>query len=93
MTAPDALLHRLAESYGIATEFWDWRGAHVTVPGETIVAVLAALGVDAGTPEAAQAAADGIADREWRRMLAPTVVVRQGQSPSVFVHVTHGEPV
>lgn len=93
MTAPDALLHRLAESYGIATEFWDWRGAHVTVPAETIIRVLDALGVDAGTPEAAQAAADGIADRDWQRMLPPTVVVRQGQSLSVYVHVTHHEPV
>ena len=50
-------LRQLAEAYGIATEFWDWQGRHVDVPAETIVKVLAALDVDASTPEAAEQAA------------------------------------
>ena len=49
-------LRQLADAYGIATEFWDWQGQHVDVPAETIVKVLAALDVDAATPEAAERA-------------------------------------
>jgi 4-alpha-glucanotransferase len=86
-------LRRLAEIYGIATEFWDWQGRHVDVPAETVIAVLAALDVDAGTPEAA---AQAVAEREaapWRRMLPSSLVIRAGWAPTVNVHVRHGEPV
>ena len=55
-------MHRLAQAHRIATEFWDWQGRHVTVPDGTIARVLAALGVDAGSPEAAEQAADAAAD-------------------------------
>lgn len=42
-------LHRLAELLGIATEFWDWKHRHTQVPDETIIKVMAAMGVDAST--------------------------------------------
>ena len=86
-------LRQLAQDYGIATEFWDWQGRHVDVPAETIVKVLAALDVDASTPEAAERAVRDRADAAWRRALPPSMVIREGWAPSVDVHVPHGESV
>ena len=86
-------LRHLAEAYGIAVEFWDWQGKHVEVPAETIVKVLAALDVDAATPEAAERAERELGDAQWRRLLPPSMVIREGWAPPVNVHVRHGEPV
>ncbi len=86
-------LRRLAEAYGIATDFWDWQGRHVDVPAETVIKVLAALDVDAGTPEAAERAAWEHEIAPWRRMLPPAQVIREGAGPTFDVHVTHGDPV
>ena len=52
----NAALAELAAAYGVATEFWDWRGQHTRVPSTTVIAVLAALGVAAGTDAEARAA-------------------------------------
>jgi 4-alpha-glucanotransferase len=41
----DADLDRLAREHGVETSYVDWRGEHVRVPRDTIVAVLEALGV------------------------------------------------
>ena len=38
----DATLADLAEAFGIATEYWDWQGRHISVSPDSIVAVLAA---------------------------------------------------
>ena len=86
-------LHRLAEAHRIATEFWDWQGRHVTVPDETISRVLTALGVDAGTPAAAEQALQASDNAAWTRMLPPSLVIRSGWGPTVDVHVRHGEGV
>ncbi|MBO0828348.1 MAG: 4-alpha-glucanotransferase [Streptosporangiales bacterium] len=88
MLAPE--LVELAEAYGIATEFWDWRHVHRPVSERTVVAVLAALGVDASTPDAVRAA---LADRrltEQRRPLPPVVVCRQGTGAHVRVPAGDG---
>jgi len=84
-------LRRLAETYGIAVEFWDWQGKHVDVPAATIVKVLAALEVDASSPEAAERAVAEHGNAAWRRMLPPSMVIREGWSPMVNVHVQHGD--
>ncbi|WP_420123639.1 4-alpha-glucanotransferase [Nakamurella sp.] len=86
-------LHRLAQTHRIATEFWDWRGRHVTVPDETIARVLTALGVDAGTPEAAERALRDADLAPWTQMLPPTLVIRAGWGPTVDVHVRDGQDV
>jgi 4-alpha-glucanotransferase len=83
-------LQNLAAALGVATEFWDWRGRHVDVSEETIVAVLSAMGADASDPE--QALADHHRAR-WTRLLPSVLVLRQGQTPSIDVHVPHGSPV
>ncbi len=91
--APGPDLRHLAEAYQVATDYWDWQGRHVEVSEATIVAVLAALGVDATTP---QARVDALLDHHlagWRHMLPPTLVLTQGEEASFAVHVTHGRPV
>ena len=93
MTELSPELRELAQACGVAVDYWDWRGRHVPVGAGTVVPVLAALGVDAGTPAAAAAA---LADRErdrWARMLPPCLVTREGHTPAFPVHVRHGDPV
>lgn len=83
-------LRELAAAYGVATEYWDWRNQHVQVPDTTLVAVLAALDVDASTPDACAAALDRRGTSAWRRTLPPYVVLRTGESREVDVHLPDG---
>jgi 4-alpha-glucanotransferase len=89
----DTTLVELAHAYGVATEYWDWRGAHVQVPADTLVAVLGALGVDATTLEAQRDALETRTNQAWTRTLPPYVVTRAGRESVVRVHVTDGQPV
>ena len=91
--APGQILHDLARSYGVATEYWDWEGNHVVVRPETIRAVLAALGVEAATEDGAARSLAAVDERHWRRTLPATVVCREGWTPWVAVHVPHGSGV
>ena len=50
LPTPD--LVRLAESHGIATEYWSFFGDRVSVPASTLRAILQACGVDATTDAA-----------------------------------------
>jgi len=86
-------LVELAHAHGVATEFWDWQGHHVEVSRATVVAVLAALGIDAGTEESVEVALAEVQDRSWRRTLQDVQVIRAGTGGRVLVHVPHGEPV
>jgi 4-alpha-glucanotransferase len=93
MSEHEELLRELASAYGVATDYWDWQGRHDAVATETMVAVLAALDVDAADEDAARQA---LADRDlvaWRRMLPPVLVTREGWRPTVDVHVPDGWPV
>jgi 4-alpha-glucanotransferase len=90
VTDPTPALVDLAVAYGVATEYWDWQGRHVVVPSETVAAVLAALGVDATTPERAELALAEQRRSRWRRTLPPTLVMREGWTPWFPVHLPHG---
>lgn len=92
MTPMTASLRSLAERMGVAAAYHDWVGNFVTVEDETIIAVLAALGIQAQT-EADCVAAHLDQDRlHWSRPLPPTVVARSGSECSFWVHVPHGAP-
>lgn len=82
----------LAHAYAIATEYWDWTGRHTPVPRSTVVAVLAALDVAAETPEQVTHALVEVTLRAWRQVLPPCVVLREGVSHRLPVHVAHGHP-
>lgn len=72
-------LSRLAALHGVAISYAPSADVTVSVPDDTVIAVLAALGVDAATPEAVQeslAAAEAVAAS---RLLPPTLVVWAGE--------------
>ncbi|RAV09816.1 4-alpha-glucanotransferase [Mycolicibacterium sp. GF69] len=93
MTQPAASLVELARRYGVATEYENWAGARIAVAESTLVSVLGALGVAAGT-EDDRVAALIAHDREyWSRHLPPTIIGRTGTASTFWVHVTHGNPV
>ncbi len=91
MTALTPELTELAGAYGVSTEFWDWQGRHSLVAADTLVAVLSALGVDAGTPERAATALRQHQEERWRRMLPATLVARAGATPWFWMHVPDSE--
>jgi len=74
----------------VATEYWNWQGEHVIVSSEVVSAVLAALGVDASTPDNAAEALVEHQQARWRRTLPATVVMREGWTPWFAVHLPHG---
>ncbi|MEE6280402.1 4-alpha-glucanotransferase [Georgenia sp. MJ170] len=90
---PSDVLQRLAQRHGVATEFWDFTGNHRVVPASTITAVLAALGITAGTDAAAAAALQDADDAPWLTVLPPSVVVRTGEEREVASHVPDGSEV
>ncbi|MFH0244322.1 4-alpha-glucanotransferase [Streptomyces sp. HK10] len=69
-------LARLAAAHGVCTSYDPAPGRTIRVPDDTIVEVLAALGVDASTPDAVRDALARHAHEEAARLLPPTVVVR-----------------
>ncbi|MGX9227026.1 hypothetical protein ACWV95_13570 [Streptomyces albus] len=74
-------LARLAAAHGVSLSHRPSPGRRVRAGRETVVAVLAALGVDASTPAAVRAALERHAE-DSRRLLPPTVVVlRSGARP------------
>jgi len=91
--SPSPELIELARAHRVATDFWDWGGDHRIVSTRTIVAVLGALGVDAGTPSAVAAAGLAAEERPWRRLLPASLVLTVGAGTDVRVHVPHGDPV
>lgn len=89
---PASSLVELAHRYGVAIEYDDAGGNTVRVAPATLVAVLAALGVAAGTEADRETA---LADHDrwyWSRPLPPTVVARTGSATPFWVHVTDGAP-
>ncbi|MEV5505131.1 4-alpha-glucanotransferase [Streptomyces orinoci] len=66
---------RLAELHGVATSYQPAPGQSVPVPEDTVVAVLAALGVDASTPRAVRDALQARQRAAEGRLLPPVVVL------------------
>jgi 4-alpha-glucanotransferase len=87
---PSPALAELARAHGVSTEYWTFAGEHRPVSAATIVDVLAALGVSAGTAGDVARAAEEVSELPWRRVLPPVIVCREGWTPWVPVHVTPG---
>jgi 4-alpha-glucanotransferase len=83
----------LAHAYGVATEYWDWRGQHTVVSRRTILAVLAALDVPADDDVTVARSFAEVRDRPWRQVLPDCTVIREGDAPHLPVHVHHGTEV
>jgi 4-alpha-glucanotransferase len=93
MTQPVPPLIELANRFGIAADYEDWTGRRVSVPESTVVAVLAALGVAAGTEPERAAALSAHDHAYWSRALPATIVGRVGIHTPFWVHAPHGHPV
>ncbi|WP_328317504.1 4-alpha-glucanotransferase [Streptomyces sp. NBC_00388] len=74
-------LARLAALHGVATSYAPSDDVTVPVADTTVVAVLAALDVDASTPDAVAAALARHESALADRLLPPTVVARPGERP------------
>ncbi|MEU2677384.1 4-alpha-glucanotransferase [Streptomyces sp. NPDC007107] len=72
-------LSRLAALHGVATSFSPSADVTVSVPDDTVTAVLAALGVDAGTPAEVRRSLAAAESAAASRLLPPTVVVWSGE--------------
>ncbi len=86
-------LARLAAAHGVATEYWDQVGHRVLVSAATVEAVLRSQGVDLSGPDAIERELEAIRLRDWRRMLPPVFIGREGEQRRLWVHVTHGQQV
>lgn len=93
MAASSPQLQQLASDYGVATGYHNNDGHYVVASAETLVAVLAGMGVDASTPQAVAAASARHQDEIFRRVLPPSVVMRTSQQRSVDVHIPAGHDV
>lgn len=89
----DDQLARLAGMHGVAVEYWDQAGVHHSVAPQTVIAVLAGLGIQADTPQDVAAALAAAELADWRRVLPPVYVHRQSRTGRIWVHVPHGSPV
>ena len=78
-------LARLAAAHGVATSYEDWSGAQTQVAPGAVVAALAALGVDASDDAAVERALADVEQASWRRLVPPTVVVREGRGTAHVV--------
>lgn len=74
-------LARLAALHGVATSYAPSEDVTVPVSDTTVIAVLAALDIDASTPEAVSAALARHESALADRLLPPTVVARPGERP------------
>ncbi|XCB29675.1 4-alpha-glucanotransferase [Arcanobacterium hippocoleae] len=86
-------LRRLAHAYGVATEFWGFDGCEKTVPAETLIKVLGAMGVENISDATIESAIEYREMRHWYRVLPAVVIARNSQETRVQVHLPHGSAV
>lgn len=90
---PSDSLRRLADLHGVLTEYWDYQGNLASPSRQTLVAVLAALGVAASTEEEIAASLEDVDIEPWRHTLPASLVVTSGKDKAVQVHVPDGADV
>ena len=86
----DSALRTLAEACGVATSYEDWAHRPVAVSEQTVRKVLVGLGIDASDPAAALADFEA---RDRRRVMAPTIVIRQSIPKPFTVRSPRGAAV
>ncbi|WP_339129380.1 4-alpha-glucanotransferase [Streptomyces sp. f51] len=88
--APRTPLSRLAALHGVAPEYSPSPGRTVAAPDSALVAILAALGVDASTPDAVGAALARHEAETAGRLLPPTLVSWGGLAPAGLAGLPDG---
>ena len=83
-------LGALCTAYGIASSYEDIWGKRIAVADESLAAMLAALGVDATTPEGIAAAAHEAHAAAWRSALPPVAAITAGAEHwPLTLHLPH----
>ena len=97
-------LIKLAKAEGVSTSYIDQLGTYVENSDEAIIAVLAALGIDASSDEAIAAALRNRDERLARQLVQPTIVAHLGRptavtlncdpddDPQVSIRLENGDP-
>ncbi len=100
VVTPSPALRELAATLGVAVSFTSFQGEPTQVSQDTIVTVINALlrGLDLSlsddpSDDEVRAAHTAWVDRQWLRVLPPTVVTRRGHYHEVIVHVRDGSQV
>lgn len=83
----DDSIRQLARLHGIADSYLDFRGQPRQVSVESQRAILAAMGVAAGDPAAAERAIHEHQTRRWTGFVPPVVVLGEGEPMSVPIAV------
>lgn len=86
-------LQRLANAYGVSTEFWGYDGKQKIVSTETLIKVLHAMGVENITDATIDTEIERRETQHWRRTLPAVVVARNSSETRVEVHLPHGDAV
>ncbi|WP_369246635.1 4-alpha-glucanotransferase [Streptomyces sp. R41] len=89
-TTPATPLSRLAGLHGVATSYSPSPDRTVAASDTALVAALAALGVDASTPDAVSAALAAREAEARERLLPPTVVCWGGRAPAELAELPDG---
>lgn len=85
-------LDRLADLAGIEPSYYSIWGDQVSVPDQTKIAILEALGHPAATEGEREASLQALEQRPWRAMIEPVTVVRAESQPgSVTVRTVAGQ--
>lgn len=90
------LLRQLADRNGVSTGFWDWGGNYQLASSNTLLRVLAALGVpvrEDADRSSIERALGWTEDQVWLRTIPECTVVRARTGTEVFVHVPDGRQV
>ncbi|WP_291380736.1 4-alpha-glucanotransferase [Demequina sp.] len=90
---PSPALATLARACGVATDVHLIDGTHQTSSRGALVAILAAMGIDARDDDACRTSLEQLKDYVWTRIVPPVTVLREGQSREIPVHLPHGATV
>ncbi len=83
-----ARIEQLAALYGISGEYSDWAGNLVNVPTEYKIPVLEAMGVDTSSDDTITRSFQDKLLSEWGQLIAPVIVLTQGDSSIVTLNLT-----
>lgn len=87
--ADPTLLEQLRQLRAIERDYVDFRGERRTVGGDSLGRILEALGHETGDDQALRDDVKALDERNWRRVLAPVVVLRPSRSCQVAFSVFH----
>jgi 4-alpha-glucanotransferase len=85
--ADPQLIEWLRQLRGVEREFFDFRGQHHRVSDDSLEGILAAFGHDLDDDQAILDAGRELAEKEWRRVLPPAVVIRPSRDSRIAITV------